>query len=286
MKAKTILILLVGYFAISFLFNGSNKTAEKLLDSMKILLPIFIGIYIAYKYLMNRKSEAVLDKSPNNHSDNDRFKIPSRYKYMESLSRDSPIDFGIKTVWIAVQANSIDDIANHINLENKANVDWVEGTIRAYEGEIFVTPKLGKWILLHGMGLPTPDYELGRTKCVELLNHISKKYGKAYLFGNHRVSSVAFWSKSSNGELERLYVVADGTGETFGNPSKLEKEWNLIDLSKEADTPNEEDWDKLLYPGEDEVIEMAKYWSINPLKISQYQNVEGKGIIGRMNNRL
>ena len=282
MKLKTIIVLLISYFVILILFKGTAKTNEKLIGSLQYLIPIIILAFLFYRWKKkyNPKSDNALSKA------NSKFQIPSRYNYMLSLDPTKPIDFGIKTVWIAVQANSAEEVANYLELNNQSSVDWVEGTIRAYEGEIFVTPKLDQWILIHGMSLPTPDSKCGNQECVALLNYLSGKFGEAYIFGNHRVSSVAFWSKSINGELERLYVVADGTGETIGKPSKLEQKWNLIDLTPGVETPSEEDWDKYLYPGEDEVIEMAKYWSINPLEISKLQNVEENGIIGRINNLL
>lgn len=279
MKLRKIIILLICYFVILFVFKGTEKTNEKLLDSIKYIVPVFIIAILLFKSVNKNNSNEAITKP------NEEFEIPSRYNYMENFDPKNPIDFGIKTVWIAIQGSSTEVVAEYLNLNSRKSVNWVEGTIRAYEGEIFITPKLDNWILIHGFGLPTPDSKFGNQECVKLLNTLSNKFGEAYIFGNHRVSSVAFWCKSINGKLERLYVVADGTGETIGNPSKLEKEWNLVDLTPGVIPPNEEDWDKYLYPGEDEVIEMAKYWSINPLEISKLENVEGQGIIGRMNNR-
>lgn len=282
MKARTIVILLLVYFAILFLFKGTEKTNEKLIDSLKLIIPITIIASFLYNWI--REKDIKTDNSI--PITNKEFEIPSRYNYMKSLDPNKPIDFGIKTVWIALKANSSEEVAKYLEFTKQNSVDWIEGTIRAYEGEIFITPPLDEWILIHGMGLPSPDSKFGNHESVELLNFLSNKYGEVFLFGNHRVSSVAFWSKSKNGILNRLYVVADGIGESIGEPSKLELKWNLIDLTPGVEAPNEDEWDGYLYPGEDEVIEMAKFWSINPMDISKLQNVEGKGIVGRMNNRL
>jgi len=102
------------------------------------------------------------------------------------------------------------------------------------------------------------------------------------LFGSHRGSGVAFWARSLNGNLERLYVVADGTGVSIGDPNELELKWNLVDLTPGVEMPPKDQWDKYLYPGEKEVLQMAAHWSISPSEISKFENVGSGGVAGKL----
>lgn len=291
MKVKSIIIFLILFFTTIFILKGTERTKEKMIESLKYVIPVMTISLVFWGYKKTNNSNPHKPINNNNSKQESgnikaEFVVPDRYKYLENNNPQTPIDFGIKTVWIAIKAKNSCEVAQYIELDNQKEVNWIEGTIRAYEGDIFITPNLNGWIIIHGWGLPTPDSKFGSDETVALLNYLSGKFEEAYLFGNHRVSSVAFWGKSLKGKLKRLYVVADGTGKVIGEPNSLELKWNLIDLSENKPNPNKDEWDKLKYPGEDEVIEIAEYWSINPMEISKLENIEGKGITGRMNNRL
>ena len=211
------------------------------------------------------------------------FKIPERYKHLGSRNPDKPINFGIKTIWCAVKSDNHLIIADFLKFDKTKTCNWIEGTIRAYEWGVFIMPAINNWVIIHGWGLPIPNTQNDMRNSDKFLNSLSKEFGEAQMFGNHRVSSSAFWMKSEKGELKRIYIVGDGTGGMIGEPTEIERKWNLIDCSSPK-IDDKEYRDNHLYPGEDEVIEVAGNWSVNPMEIESIENVGKEGIYGRIKN--
>ena len=60
--------------------------------------------------------------------------------------------------------------------------------------------------------------------------------------------------------------------------TEIERKWNLIDW-KSPEIENEAYWDNSVYPGEEEVLEVAGNWSINPMQLES-ENIIEKGIYG------
>jgi hypothetical protein len=133
-------------------------------------------------------------------------------------------------------------------LDKSKTCNWVEGTIRAYEGEIFIIPSIKNWVIIHGWGLPIPNNPNDLCGSDKFLNALSLEFGEAHLYGNHRVSSSAFWMKSISGELNRFYIVMDGTGLEKGAPTDVEQAWNLVDWSSPK-IETETYLESSLYPG-------------------------------------
>lgn len=185
-----------------------------------------------------------------------QFEIPERYQHLRSRDPKNAINFGIKSIWCAVKSANHENIADFLNLDKSKTCNWVEGTIRAYEGEIFIFPSIENWVIIHGWGLPFPNNPNDLAGSDKFLNSLSNEFEEAHLYGNHRVSSSAFWMKSLKGELKRLYIVMDGMGMAKGEPTEIERKWNLIDWSS-PEIESESYRDNSVYPGEDEVIEVS-----------------------------
>ena len=219
-----------------------------------------------FKNLFNKKRE--------------EFKIPKRFQYLENRNPDRPINFGYKTNWAAVKSDDHRAIADFLDFDKSKECDWVEGTIRAYNGDTFILPSINSWVLLHGIE-PYP-YKIDNLNYSDtFLNRLSNHFGEAQMFGSHRVVSAAYWMLSIGGEIKRLYFVADGEGGEIGEPTKIEQQWNLIDWNS-PQINTDEYHENTLYPDEEEVLIVAENWSINPMKIEEIENIESKGIHGRI----
>jgi hypothetical protein len=198
---------------------------------------------------------------------------------LEKRETTKPINFGYKCVWAAVKTLNTDDLLAVLKLDGLKRANWVEGLLLPGKENTFILPPIEGWILISGFALPTPDHEKGIEESKGLLDKLSKKFGEAQLFGNVRASETAFWMKSVNGQTIRLYCITDGKNFIEGEPTEIEKKWDLIDTnSKEA--KNEEYWDKMLYPDAEHVLEVAKNWSINPMELEEKENVGEFGYIG------
>lgn len=203
---------------------------------------------------------------------------------LEMKDPTKPINFGYKWVWVAVKTENTERLLEVLKLDGVKQANWVEGTLQACNGDVFVLPPIEGWILISGLGLPNPSSKDGVVASKLLIDKLSEAFNEAQLFGNHRVSGTAFWMKSVNGQTVRLYCIADGNNYIEGELTDVEKKWDLIDTNS-PEAQNEEYWDKMVYPDAEHVLEVAKNWSINPMELEGKENVGAFGYIGRFRRK-
>lgn len=205
---------------------------------------------------------AYFQKGGNSTKNSDGIKSPtvSSPKAIQFDSNpDLPVSFGYKCQWFAVKTIDAQAVINTLQLTNVQVSNWRTGLEGAYEGYYFVSPPIKGWILiinsimpdLSGVKSPSP---------LTVIDDLSSKFGEAYYFGTHRVVEYHAWAKSINGELARAYGYLGESGETilnYGDVSKEELENNLVFTELEADEPN--------LPDEEDVLLIAKKWTVDPL---------------------
>lgn len=200
---------------------------------------------------------------------------------LEKRDGAKPINFGHKWIWAAISTKDTDGLLNYLQLQKLKKANWVEGTIQANSSNVFILPPIEGWILISGWGLPIPDHEKGIERVKDFLNNLSQTFGEAQLFGNHQVSNSAFWVKSVNGKIGRLYFIADGNNFIEGKPTEVEKQWDLVDSSSKA-ALNDSYWEKKDYPDVKHVLEVAENWSINPMELENRENLGEYGYLGKL----
>jgi len=199
--------------------------------------------------------------------------------------KDKPIDFGYKSIWIAVKTDNKSELAKILGLKNVKQANWESGIANAYGNSVFITPQIGEWTLAVGLGLPSGDSEESIGKLEKLLNKLSSEFGEAHFFGTHRVVEYHNWMKSVNGKMERIYSYAGDSGENFkvyGEPTEPEKGLDLFNsLSKEAESNEYWKREDLDYADEELVMKIAENWSVNPTKLTERTDIEDElGLIG------
>lgn len=199
-------------------------------------------------------------------------------------TRDSPVGFGYKCMWVAVKSTDQSEIADFIGLQKAQMANWQSGIENAYNGKVFITPPVDGWILLVGYGLPQErtDDELIQIK--NFVNKLSKQFGEAQHFASHRVVDYHCWIKSINGELVRVYSFIGESFkniEVFGELSEVEKKYKFGNtLSKEAMDESYYEREDLVYPDEEIVMEIAESWSVNPTNLDGRTDIVGLGLVG------
>jgi hypothetical protein len=252
---------------------------------MKIFIIIVIAVIlgeIIRRFLSHEKHSTFLS------SDTPITSMPVDVKQkIDANVPDRPVSFGYKCVWIAVNNNDGNQVSSVAGLKNKIPCNWTTGIDRAYEDEIFVTPPVDGWTFLVGWGLPKGDTKESISDVETILNKLSSKFGEAQFFGTHRVVGYVCWIRSLYGEIKRAYVYVGGQGENLvvaGEPTEVEKKYNLVNtFSREAEDPKYFETADLIFPDEDEVMEIAGAWSINPTTLENRVDVEpALGYIGRI----
>ena len=214
--------------------------------------------------------------------------VTSEYKSKEiqiSTNLDEPIDFGYKTVWIAVKTDKKERIAEILELQNIKGSNWKSGIDSAYNDGIFITPLIGQWTIAVGVKLSNGQLE-DINKLERILKKLSSEFGEAQSFGTHRVVEYHHWIKSENGIITRTYSYIGESGENlkvFGELTKTEIGLNLFNsFSKEAESDKYWEREDLDYADEELVMKIAENWSVNPTKLTERKDIKKElGLVGK-----
>jgi hypothetical protein len=203
----------------------------------------------------------------------------------EASIPDRPVDFGYKMVWLAVSTTDKRALAIALGHPTSQPCNWKIGIERAYENDIFITPPIANWTLVVGMKLPSADANGSEVVVDELLARLSREFGEAQWFANHRIVSYAAWAKAVGGRVIRHFSYLGERGETLradGQPTAGEPP-NLYNLlSPEAQEPGYEERTDLVTPTETTVMGVASVWSVDPRTLDERNDIpEGLGLLVR-----
>jgi hypothetical protein len=191
------------------------------------------------------------------------------------IDPDQPSSFGYKISWITVRTEDAASVATALALAKPRPACWHEGITLAYEYEspyVFLTPPIDGWTCAVGHNVAarwvekwfTPLYE-------EFICKLSQQFGVACYFSLHRVSSSYVWMRSDAGSLTRSFGYSDSEYLfDTGIPTPEERRLGL-------DAWSEEHW-----PDEDDVINIAGAWSIDPITLDDRKEPRSKGILGEI----
>lgn len=181
---------------------------------------------------------------------------------------------------------------------------------------VFVSPPIGAWVFVVGASLPFPDGDGSaearkRAPFYELFHRLSQAFGDVQFFGSHRVVGLAAWARASQGKVTRAFAFADGSVyANVGPQSAEERQLGFADLAELAPAPatdrlfaiaqqRDEAAEKLVangmppteatarirrtgrhpIPDEDDVIELAARWSVNPDTFPPSGSSLGAGVV-------
>lgn len=244
-----------------------NQT--KLLILVTILIILVISIWLAKRNGVSAAYQPEIKEKQ--HIDTD-------------TTLDSPIDFGYKTIWIAVKTSNKERLAELLNLTKIQSSNWKSGIEFAYDGGVFITPQIGEWTLAVGYSLANTDDSLGIHKLERTLNLLSNEFEEAHSFATHRIVEYHHWIKSINGKIQRTYVYLGESGENikvYGVPTPAEENLNLFNsFSPEAKEESYWDREDVTTANEELVMRIAEQWSVNPSKLSERNDIKKElGII-------
>ena len=141
---------------------------------------------------------------------------------------------------------------------------------------VFVTPPLRGWILVAGRRMLGNGDE-GSVHAIEKrLIELSKQFGEAQAFATERIVEYHHWVLVKQGVLTRAFAFLGEKGEILTNVGEI--------------TPAEEgfQWEGLpefeWTPGEEEVMEVAGQWSIDPSDLGEVEDRDRMGVLGKMPN--
>lgn len=187
-----------------------------------------------------------------------------------SKEPDTPIPFGVKMSWLVLKETDPKAVMNKLDCTNIKMCNWDSAFSCMHEmNQVFVTPCFDKYILVLNYDLPLENKEL--------LQEIANKFEEVQFFSTHRVVDLSCWVKFINGKLVRSFYYVGDQGEIYWNEGVLTKEEQEIGLSLLSFELEEYD-EKIIYPSEDVVNELAAKWSVDPF-LNKYQETKSTGFL-------
>ncbi|SCM81009.1 conserved exported hypothetical protein [uncultured Sporomusa sp.] len=203
----------------------------------------------------------------------------------------APIAFGYKCSWFAIKTNDTQKVIEFLNIKDVKESDWSNGIKAVYQvyGKVYITQPIDGWVLVIGNSIPNAGDLRYPDKITPVLMKLSLEFPEVQYFSTHRAVEYHAWAKAINGHIIRAYAYIGEQGETIwnkGGPTKEETELSFSFFNEKAPEANTNAyWERkdLRYPGEEDVIRLAKKW-IND-KVFQINIISEKnGIIGTLSD--
>ena len=187
--------------------------------------------------------------------------------------------FGYKTSWIALKAKNSSQIADVLKLSDTKPMEWNDGVALGYAppearaGRVFVSGLVDGWYFLRG-GIPDPTDNLESFN--RFMIELAAVSPDVQYFISHRVSDGYGWVRYRGGKLARRVIWYNGEAQLeSGRPDDVEsrvvKSWKTFD---DGDGPY------TLGPDEDDVLKIAKGWSLDPSSFDRPKASAPIGLVG------
>jgi len=182
---------------------------------------------------------------------------------------------------------------------------------------VFASPPVSGWVLVVGFWLPypasiEPQRGFGR-KFDVLFSRLMKQFEDVQFFGSYRVVDFAAWARALKGKSVRMFAYAEG--EVFANVGEQTPEEAKLRFANLTGLAPPDARDKILkitkeqraevdalvarglssrearatvrqngrtFPREQDVVELAALWSIDPTQLSKQELPLGLGLAARL----
>ena len=196
------------------------------------------------------------------------------------VTPDRPQAFGYKMGWLAVRSEDVDAVCASLQRADDRFAgrkfracNWSSGmgriTANFRNPEVFVTPALAGWVLLVNWH-PRSESDALLEEVRGVLESLSREHGRAALFDNHRVVSLACWALADDGVLRRYFAEADATTYVDFGQRLPEEPADMLTSEQLHALPDDERDDDDLYdrlPDESTVVDLARQLTIDPTTI-------------------
>lgn len=210
---------------------------------------------------------------------------------------DLPTWFGSNISWFAIRAEDGLAVAKVFGAVDLQRANWrsgIEAAHRYYSPDmgtfpVFISPPIDGWTLVVGKSFPGPDKpetkegQEFRRRFRELASH----FDDVQFFGSSRVLPHYTWARARAGTTERVFSFIDGpTLVSEGEQTPEEIRLGFFDLrSLDDDGTTSEGHEingEVRYFGEEEVLDLAGAWSINPMQLNTRDWPAGVGYIASL----
>jgi hypothetical protein len=178
------------------------------------------------------------------------------------MNGETMVGFGPKQAWLAVRDGDPVAVADVLGLRDLGPVPWRNGIDLAYltDDRLVLTPPLpgsggSNWLLVTGRWLLRADTDPDTAYLSAVLGT------EVQFFATYRVSELHRWERAVGGALVRRFGYVGETGDVIawrGVPDEVETAIGL---------PPVPDPDTDILVGEDDVLRLARAWSVDPTSL-------------------
>lgn len=200
---------------------------------------------------------------------------------------DAPESFGHKMIWLAIPEQPLPAIINALGLRDVKQANWKSGLGSVYGSgaryrRVFVTPPINGWVLVAG-ALPEPGDDFNDDEAMPFLKEVAAKFPEIQYFGTHKVVQWHAWARFRDGQLQRAYSwVGDQCLKSWDvGPRTPEEHQDYFD-PEDPESVRDDYWRRpdLHFPQEEDVLQVAAGWSINPEQIGELALPPSSGLVG------
>ncbi len=188
------------------------------------------------------------------------------------MEPDTPVPFGYKCAWLAIKTEDPQAVIEALGLQNVRESGWQKGVAAAYGGEVFVTPPLNGWVLAASISLPEITDKTRPDQLSPLVKSLGKRFPDVQYFGTHRVVEYHGWLRATDGEIVRRYAYLGECGETLSDEGQQTDEETKLGLI----------YNDSKFPDEQDVIQLAGAWSIDPTTLDDIHREKSVGNLGSL----
>ena len=174
--------------------------------------------------------------------------------------------------WLAIRAVSPEAVKIALGLNRAQPCSWAEGL--AGDHEFFISPRVNGWVIVTGVGLPTPTDDVDAT--FHFLTALSRQLGHVQYFYASRLFHHHAWARLDDGCVTRAYAWA---GETVWNQGvetlpEIEADMKLSGYGENTATILDAEMNF------EKVPQLAARWSLDPARVKLNPLRPATGIAG------
>lgn len=203
---------------------------------------------------------------------------------------DAPKPFGYKMAWLAIHTADTAQVAGVLGLAEGARSNWNSGIGTVYDDELgpsylFLSPPIEGWTFVIGLSLPHPVGSAFVDKLTPLLLRLGQVFDDVQYYFTYPLIDFYAWVRVRQGKLLRGFAIGDEG--VIWNKGRITPEeralgLRLFELRGVREREGDAGGELVLYPTEDQVLQIARSWGLDPMLLARKQVQPGHGYVVRV----
>lgn len=212
------------------------------------------------------------------------------HSIMFGTDPDAPKPFGYGMAWLAIHTADTARVADVLGLAEGTRSNWNSGIGTVYDDELgssrlFLSPPVGGWTFVIGLSLPHPVGPAFVDKLTPLLFRLGQAFDDVQYYFTYPLLDFFAWARVHEGRLVRAFAIGDeGVIWNKGRVTPAERALGLrlFELRGVRDREGDVGGELVLYPTEDQVLQIARSWGLDPMGLARGDVQPGQGHVVRV----